>query len=119
MAAVTGMEEAALIQQLQGHIYRDLGSLDPSDMDWAAFDIRSLPFLTADAYLSGDVRHKLRQANALLEGLTRHSPQPEPETLQTLQAQILALQAVQPKDLEAGDIEVRLGSTWIPPEVPH
>lgn len=117
MAALTGMEEAALIQQLQGHIYRDLGSLDPSDMDWAAFDIRSLPFLTADAYLSGDVRHKLRQANALLEGLTRHSPQPEPETLQTLQAQILALQAVQPKDLEAGDIEVRLGSTWIPPEV--
>ena len=117
MAALTGLEEAALIQQLQGHIYRDLGSLDPSDMDWAAFDIRSLPFLTADAYLSGDVRHKLRQANALLEGLTRHSPQPEPETLQTLQAQILALQAVQPKDLEAGDIEVRLGSTWIPPEV--
>lgn len=117
MAALTGMEEAALIQQLQGHIYRDLDSLDPSDMDWAAFDIRSLPFLTADAYLSGDVRHKLRQANALLEGLTRHSPQPEPETLQTLQAQILALQAVKPKDLEAGDIEVRLGSTWIPPEV--
>lgn len=117
MAALTGLEEAALIQQLQGHIYRDLDSLDPSDMDWAAFDIRSLPFLTADAYLSGDVRHKLRQANALLEGLTRHSPQPEPETLQTLQAQILALQAVQPKDLEAGDIEVRLGSTWIPPEV--
>lgn len=117
MAALTGLEEAALIQQLQGHIYRDLGSLDPSDMDWAAFDIRSLPFLTADAYLSGDVRHKLRQANALLEGLTRHSPQPEPEALQTLQAQILALQAVQPKDLEAGDIEVRLGSTWIPPEV--
>ena len=117
MAALTGMEEAALIQQLQGHIYRDLGSLDPSDMDWAAFDIRSLPFLTADAYLSGDVRHKLRQANALLEGLTRHSPQPEPETLQTLQAQVLALQAVQPKDLEAGDIEVRLGSIWIPPEV--
>lgn len=117
MAALTGLEEAALIQQLQGHIYRDLGSLDSSDMDWAAFAIRSLPFLTADAYLSGDVRHKLRQANALLEGLTRHSPQPEPETLQTLQAQILALQAVQPKDLEAGDIEVRLGSTWIPPEV--
>ena len=117
MAALTGLEEAALIQQLQGHIYRDLDSLDPSDIDWAAFDIRSLPFLTADAYLSGDVRHKLRQANALLEGLTRHSPQPEPETLQTLQAQVLALQAVQPKDLEAGDIEVRLGSTWIPPEV--
>lgn len=117
MAALTGLEEAALIQQLQGHIYRDLGSLDPSDIDWAAFDIRSLPFLTADEYLSGNVRHKLRQANALLEGLTRHSPQPEPETLQTLQAQILALQAVQPKDLEAGDIEVRLGSTWIPPEV--
>ena len=117
MAALTGLEEAALIQQLQGHIYRDLDSLDPSDIDWAAFDIRSLPFLTADAYLSGDVRHKLRQANALLEGLTRHSPQPEPETLQTLQTQVSALQAVQPRDLGAGDIEVRLGSTWIPPRV--
>ena len=117
MAELTGLEEAALIQQLQGHIYRDLGSLDPLGMDWAAFDIRSLPFLTADEYLSGNVRHKLRQANALLEGLARHSPQPDPDALQTLQAHVTALQAVQPKDLGAGDIEVRLGSTWIPPEV--
>lgn len=117
MSRLTGMDEASLAQQLQGYIYRDFDGLDPLDMDWASFNIHSFPFITADEYLSGNVRHKLQQANALLEGLTRHSPQPEPETLQTLQAQILALQAVQPKDLEAGDIEVRLGSTWIPPEV--
>lgn len=117
MAALTGLEEAALIQQLQGHIYRDLGSLDPSDMDWAAFDIRSLPFLTADAYLSGNVRHKLQQAKALLAGLEQHTSQPDPAALQALQTQVSALQAVQPRDLGAGDIEVRLGSTWIPPRV--
>lgn len=117
MAAVTGMEEAALIQQLQGHIYRDLGSLDPSDMDWAAFDIRSLPFITADEYLSGNVRHKLQQAKALLAGLEQHTSQPDPAALQALQTQVSALQAVQPRDLGAGDIEVRLGSTWIPPRV--
>lgn len=117
MAALTGLEEAALIQQLQGHIYRDLGSLDPSDIDWAAFDIRSLPFLTADEYLSGNVRHKLQQAKALLAGLEQHTSQPDPAALQVLQTQVSALQAVQPRDLGAGDIEVRLGSTWIPPRV--
>lgn len=117
MAALTGMEEAALIQQLQGHIYRDFDGLDPLDMDWASFNIHSFPFITADEYLSGNVRHKLQQAKALLAGLEQYTSQPDPAALQVLQTQVSALQAVQPRDLGAGDIEVRLGSTWIPPRV--
>lgn len=117
MSRLTGMDEASLAQQLQGYIYRDFDGLDPLDMDWASFNIHSFPFITADAYLSGDVRHKLQQAKALLAGLEQYTSQPDPAALQVLQTQVSALQAVQPRDLGAGDIEVRLGSTWIPPRV--
>lgn len=117
MSRLTGMDEASLAQQLQGYIYRDFDGLDPLDMDWASFNIHSFPFITADAYLSGDVRHKLQQAKALLAGLEQHTSQPHPAALQALQTQVSALQAVQPRDLGASDIEVRLGSTWIPPRV--
>jgi len=57
---------------------------------------------TADKYLSGDVRAKLRAARAAAE-LER-----------SYQRNIGALEAVQPADLEPGDIEARLGSSWIP-----
>ena len=117
MSRLTGMDEASLAQQLQGYIYRDFDGLDPLDMDWASFNIHSFPFITADEYLSGNVRHKLQQAKALLAGLEQHTSQPDPAALQALQTQVSALQAVQPRDLGAGDIEVRLGSTWIPPRV--
>lgn len=117
MSRLTGMDEASLAQQLQGYIYRDFDGLDPLDMDWASFNIRSFPFITADEYLSGNVRYKLQQAKALLAGLEQYTSQPDPAVLQVLQTQVSALQAVQPRDLGAGDIEVRLGSTWIPPRV--
>ena len=117
MSRLTGMDEASLAQQLQGYIYRDFDGLDPLDMDWASFNIHSFPFITADEYLSGNVRHKLQQAKALLAGLEQHTSQSDPAALQALQTQVSALQAVQPRDLGAGDIEVRLGSTWIPPRV--
>ena len=117
MSRLTGMDEASLAQQLQGYIYRDFDGLDPLDMDWASFNIHSFPFITADEYLSGNVRHKLQQAKALLAGLEQHTSQPDPAALQALQTQVSALQAVQPRDLGASDIEVRLGSTWIPPRV--
>ena len=57
---------------------------------------------TADRYLSGDVRQKLRAAESAVEL--------DPEYRRNIQA----LQAVQPADLEPGDIEARLGSSWSP-----
>jgi N12 class adenine-specific DNA methylase len=87
MESVTGRTA----RQLQ----RELGSLvycNPEGGQWE----------TADRYLSGDVRRKLAAATAsagLDPAYTRN---------------IEALQAVQPADLEPGDIEARLGSSWIP-----
>ena len=59
-------------------------------------------FLTADEYLSGNVRDKLKTAQLTAE------------THPEFEHHVPALEAVQPEDLEAGDIEVRLGTVWIP-----
>jgi N12 class adenine-specific DNA methylase len=58
---------------------------------------------TADRYLSGNVRAKL----AVAQGSGQIDP--------AYRRNVEALQAVQPKDLEPGEIEARLGSSWIPP----
>ena len=74
----------------------ELGSLTYRNPEGGAWE-------TADRYLSGNVRAKLAVAQA--------SEQIDP----TYRRNVEALQAVQPKDLEPGDIEARLGSPWIPP----
>ena len=61
-------------------------------------------YLTADEYLSGNVRQKLRTAQLVAETDERYKANAE------------ALLKVQPQDLSASEITVRLGSTWIPPK---
>ena len=56
---------------------------------------------TADEYLSGNVRQKLREAEQAAQDSPGYLPNVE------------ALRAAQPKDLDASEIEVRLGATWI------
>ena len=73
----------------------ELGSLAYRNPEGGAWE-------TADQYLSGNVRAKLVAA----EASARLDP--------VYQRNIEALQAVQPKDLEPGEIEARLGSSWIP-----
>ena len=87
MEAVTGRPARSL--------QRELGSLaygNPEGGQWE----------TADRYLSGDVRRKLAVATAAAELDPAYA------------RNIDALKAVQPADLEPGDIEARLGSSWIP-----
>ncbi len=86
MSQLTGKNESELIQELQGAIYKD-----PINGKWQ----------TADEYLSGNVRKKLRQAQKAAS---------EDSVYQT---NVDALKAAQPKDLDASEIEVRLGATWI------
>jgi N12 class adenine-specific DNA methylase len=74
----------------------ELGSLAYRNPEGGAWE-------TADRYLSGNVRAKLAVAQA--------SEQIDPAYRRNVEA----LQAVQPKDLEPGEIEARLGSSWIPP----
>ena len=89
MAQLTGKDEDVLASDLRGVIFRN-----PENKRWE----------TADEYLSGNVREKLRIAQSaqnLFEG--------------DYAGNVEALKAAQPKDLDASEIEVRLGATWIDP----
>ena len=86
MAQLSGKSQDELIDELNGVIF-----LDPTRGNWQ----------TADEYLSGNVRQKLQQAEAAAVDAPGYAPNVE------------ALRQAQPKDLDASEIEVRLGATWI------
>ena len=95
MSNLTGKPQEKIIEDLSGIIFRD-----PLEKASDGSDI----YYAADEYLSGNVRQKLAAA--------RVAAQSDP----ALQVNVDALQQVQPKDLEASEISVRLGATWIPTE---
>ena len=95
MSKLTGKTTEAIINDLTGIIFRD-----PVKVDTDGNPI----YLPADEYLSGNVREKLQAAKAV----ATNDPQ--------FQVNVAALEKVQPKDLEASEISVRLGATWIPAE---
>ncbi len=92
MTSVSGKEEATLAAELSGAIF-----YDPVHGEWQ----------TADEYLSGNVREKLRIARSYA------APGFPKEGIADYSQNVTALEAVQPKDLDASEIEVRLGATWI------
>lgn len=96
MQQLTGKDKETLIQDLQGVIFAD-----PLEKD-ASGEPR---YYTADEYLSGDVRHKLQVAKLAAQ----NNP--------AFAVNVQALETVQPKDLEASEIAVRLGATWLAPEL--
>jgi N12 class adenine-specific DNA methylase/adenine-specific DNA methylase len=86
MAQLTGKNEDEIISDLTGVIFHD-----PIRNNWQ----------TSDEYLSGNVRQKLREA--------KRAADKDP----AYQINVEALERAQPKDLDASEIEVRLGATWI------
>ena len=90
MAKLTGKSEENIAEELTGIIFRD-----PVSNRWE----------NADEYLSGNVREKLKIARVFAEN------HPEYEV------NVKALEQVQPRDLDASEIEVRLGATWIEPKI--
>ena len=88
MAQLTGKSQDELINEMNGVIF-----LDPVRGEWQ----------TADEYLSGNVRQKLREAEQAAQDSPGYLPNVE------------ALRQAQPRDLDASEIEVRLGATWIDP----
>ena len=88
MSKLTGKSQDELINELNGVIF-----LDPVRGEWQ----------TADEYLSGNVRQKLREAEQAAQDSPGYLPNVE------------ALRQAQPRDLDASEIEVRLGATWIDP----
>lgn len=95
MSELTGKTSDELAAELQGVIFRVPGQLEKDGTPH---------YVTADEYLSGNVRRKLRQA--------QRAAQQDP----SFAVNVEALTAAQPKDLDASEIEVRLGATWIDKE---
>lgn len=111
MAELSGKSPEELEQELAGVIYRDIRCAEnPEDILPSLADLSRYPFVTADEYLSGKVRQKLRMAKAFLEA----APAGQKETARR---NVEALEAVQPQDLGAGEIGVRIGANWVPIEV--
>ena len=93
MSGLTGKSEEELADELRGVIFRVPAQLDEN----------SKPiYQTADEYLSGNVREKLWTAKRAADSF--------PETFDS---NVEALRAAQPKDLDASEIDIRLGATWV------
>ena len=98
MQELSGKNEENLFADLKGVIF-----LNPLYEYGNSYEPK---YLMADEYLSGNVREKLATAKRSA------ALYPEDYTIN-----VQALEKVQPKDLTASEIEVRLGATWIPPEI--
>ncbi len=94
MAQLTKQEPETVITDLEGVIFKNPATFDME----SPYD----NYETADEYLSGNVRDKLRLAQEYL----KEDP--------SYNINVSMLESVQPEDLEAGEIEVRLGATWTP-----
>ena len=88
MSELSGKDKDTLIDELTGIIFKN-----PLSEEWE----------TADAYLSGNVRNKLEAAETFAKNEPMYAVNVE------------ALKRVQPRELDASEIEVRIGATWIEP----
>ena len=97
MMELSGKSENEIFEDLKGVIF-----LNPLYEYGNAYEPK---YLMVDEYLSGNVREKLR--------IAKNSAELYPEDYKV---NVEALQKVQPKDLTASEISVRLGATWLPPD---
>jgi N12 class adenine-specific DNA methylase len=101
MSELSGKDEDTLFNELHGVIYRD----------FFGFPDGKYVYRTADDFLSGNIRKRL---NTYKKGLS-YTPESHPNYA-AICDNITALEAAMPKELDASEISVRLGSTWIDPE---
>ena len=104
MSSLTGKDEETLAKELQGVVFLDF--------NWKSDG--SYTYRTADDFLSGNVREKLKKYEQALELLPEDA-----KHIDAIRTNAEALRQIQPVDLKASEISVRLGSTWLPPDVPE
>ena len=98
MSSLTGKTEEELASDLRGVIYMDFNRKPDGSYTWR----------TADDFLSGNVREKLAYYQRALDLLPEDA-----NHRNEIADNVAALKTAQPKDLDASEIEVRLGATWI------
>jgi N12 class adenine-specific DNA methylase len=101
MSELTGKDEATLFAELSGIIFLEFDAIASKD---------SIVYHTADEFLSGNVREKLKKYKHFLDIIPKSD-----ELYEVVSDNAAVLEAVQPKDLDASEIFVRLGSTWLDP----
>ena len=111
MSELSGKSEDELVQELSGVIYRNVRcGLTPEEISPVQLDLAAYPYVTAEEFLSGNVRKKLRMLQALQAALPA-------EKKQELAGYLSAMEAVQPTELTAAEIGVRIGASWVPTDV--
>ena len=111
MAELSGKSPEELESELAGVIFRNIeGPENPDELRENSLSLQAFSLVTADEYLSGNVRRKLRMAKAFWET----APDSQKEAARR---QVEALEAVQPADLGAGEIGVRIGANWVPIDI--
>ena len=132
---LTEKTRGEIIEGLKGDIFLNLDGFDPSDTTpfSSAVDLGdfSRSYVTADEYLSGNIREKIEVIDSYIKNVEHELEQNEqaPNTdtellkqdnttlkkeLSSLNYQKQKLLEVMPKELEASEITVRMGATWIP-----
>lgn len=132
---LTEKTRGEIIEGLKGEIFLNLDGFDPSDTTpfSSAVDLGdfSRSYVTADEYLSGNIREKIEVIDSYIKNVEHELEQNEqaPNTdtellkqdnttlkkeLSSLNYQKQKLLEVMPKELEASEITVRMGATWVP-----
>ena len=126
MEELTGKTRDKLIEELKGEIFLNLDSFEPNDINpfKSAKDLGdfSRPYVSADEYLSGNIRDKIEVVDSYIKNIERELEKEEnsadrevlEEELKKLHFQKAKLMEVMPKALDASEITVRMGATWIP-----
>ena len=144
MEELTGKSRKEIIEGLKGEIFLNLDSFEPNDLApfSSAMDLGdfSRSYVSADEYLSGNIREKIEVIDAYIKNIEQEIVQNEEmakkseneaeindtekhleKENQVLRNELLNLNyqkekllEVMPKELEASDITVRMGATWIP-----
>lgn len=126
MEELTGKTRDKLIEELKGEIFLNLDSFEPNDINpfKSANELGdfSRPYVSADEYLSGNIRDKIEVVDSYIKNIERELEKEEnsadgevlEEELKELDFQKAKLMEVMPKALDASEITVRMGATWIP-----
>ena len=126
MEELTGKTRDKLIEELKGEIFLNLDSFEPNDINpfKSANELGdfSRPYVSADEYLSGNIRDKIEVVDSYIKNIEKELGKEEnledskllKIELEELNFQKAKLVEVMPKALDASEITVRMGATWIP-----
>ena len=115
MESLTNIDKSDIINDLKSQIFLDIKLNNENILDIRKDAPDAFRYITKDEYLSGNILNKIKDIERY-EEILFNLPDEYQINLELLNYQKKELEKVMPKPLEASEINIRLGSTWIPPE---